>query len=82
MAKKAAIWGASLIAGVITTYLLLNFLGVPDTRYGFFFFLATALLFMLLFMIPIDHFTKAGIVGNPTPKKQPAAPTAPTAKTK
>lgn len=73
MAKKAAIWGASFIAGVITTYLLLNFLGVPDTRYGFFFFLATSLLFMLLFMIPIDHFIKGGIVGNPTPKKQPAA---------
>ena len=74
MAKKVAIWGASFIAGVITTYLLLNFLGVPDSRYGIFFFMATALLFMLLFMIPIDHFTKAGILGSPTPKKQPAAP--------
>ena len=68
-----AIWGASFIAGVIATYLLLNFLGVPDSRYGIAFFLATALLFMLLFMIPIDHFVKGGIVGNPTAKKPPAA---------
>ena len=73
MAKKVAIWGASFIAGVITTYLLLNFLGVPDSRYGIFFFMATALLFMLLFMIPSDHSTKAGILRSPSPKKQETA---------
>ncbi|WP_423225396.1 hypothetical protein [Candidatus Amarolinea aalborgensis] len=70
MSKKVAVWAASMVAGLIAAYLIIAVLGIPAERFGAGFLIGTTFFIGLLFLIPMDHFIHAGIIGDPTPRKQ------------
>ncbi len=66
--KKIAVWAASMVAGLIAAYLLIWVLEISPARFGSGYLVGTTFFFGLLFLIPLDHFIRAGIIGDPTPR--------------
>ena len=70
MSKKIAVWVASMLAGLIAAYLIIALLGIPAERFGISCLIGTTFFVGLIFMIPMDHFIHAGILGDPTQERK------------